>query len=318
MQRDRVSPSKNEPPPPPYTRLASPVVGNSNEEPPPLYSPLDASNRQSHSQISSQLQPVASSDQRVERLRRFLSFTLAIDYDLQDSTPDKLSAFDWSHFVLLAQTVARSCPTASRRCSSNLCYLNHCLRSTASAELRSQIVEPAAILGISSRMVILQLRLFVGSIRRGGKYGRGYASQLQQIAIDHGVKVLGNKLLSDRARLIEAVLPKHPRAMSPYRSLLTQMLVKNQTVIDEWFCELGRGRFVPYGMLSSVYERRSPWPLRDTFGRDAREAVGLLGLLKSDGVETAAMGFWRRRKYRASKKRERRLYVGSLRSERVR
>jgi hypothetical protein len=166
-------------------------------------------------------------------------------------------------------------------------------------------------------MVMLQFRLFVSSIRKGGKYDRGYVSQLQQIAIDHGLKVLGNKLLSDRERLIEAVLPKHPRAMSPYRSLLMQMLVKNQTVIDEWFWKLGRGGFVPHGMLSSVYERASPWSLQDTFGRDAREAVGLLGLLESGGVETTAMGFWRRRKYRAAKKRERRLYVGSLRDERV-
>lgn len=242
---------------------------------------------------------------RVERLRRFLSFTLAVDYDLQDVTPDKLTDTDWSRFVRLAQQLADACSAAVENKSFDQFWKSDDHpESIMTTALRLQIIEPANTLGVDPQVVLVQLMLFVSSINHRGSNG-GYVSQLDRMPAILGVYEFALKLLCDRTRLFKAVLPKTHKAMSPYRGLKTQMMVRNQTAIDRWFTKLDWGGYDVRRDCVKDFADTHRFPV-EMFVKETKAATALHGLLRDS---TWNMTYWRKWKRRAAKRSEGRLYV---------
>lgn len=170
--------------------------------------------------------------------------------------------------------------------------------------LRFQIEEPATILGVRLQTVLSQLRLFISSIHRC-KGGSGYLSQLERMPVDQGMREFGQKLICDRAELIEAVLPKFPKAMCPYRGLKVQMKVRNQTIIDRWFVKLDKWGYVARKGHSGELAGDVQFP-EEMFAKEVIDVMALSRLLQSDGSKIAC---WRRWKYVSAKRRESKLYL---------
>ena len=85
-----------------------------------------------------------------ERLRRFLSHCLSLDYDLRKSCPDRLRREDWYHFVWLSKLscdVHKAHHPATATRSILLNWSDSCCHH---AEIERYIKKPAEALGIET------------------------------------------------------------------------------------------------------------------------------------------------------------------------
>ncbi|SMY21048.1 unnamed protein product [Zymoseptoria tritici ST99CH_1A5] len=142
---------------------------------------------------------------RKERLRRFLSFCLAIDYDLVEETPDQLSKADRCHFVDLGQRCFL-CRGHDRPLlkADRLGYLY-----TAPADItvddpvvQSDLMQPAMELGIPCTAAVTMLRLFIHSF---SFRLAGYNSQIEWLVRKTSVDNLAARFWMERRVIIKAV-----------------------------------------------------------------------------------------------------------------
>lgn len=319
--RRKVSPSARSPPPP-YASSCflhlhpSPCHGEIDQDPPP-YSLRHTSPRQASSQPT--LGCSTSSDTfTIERLRRFLSFTLSVDYDLQTHTPDHPTASDWSHFVCLARQVSDIFSAARGTFSNDLSHPDFWLEELMTPAVRKQIRDPALALGIPPIIVVQQLRLFISSIWKCKNGTGGYVSRLESVPHDQNLCEFGRKLLSDRTILVDAVLPKYRKAMCPYRGLRMVLRVRIQTMIDRWFIRLDTRGYKPKAWCQKYDKPTGEGFPVEIFEKETKGVGELLEMLRTKEEAVNEMWWWERWKVRRAKMREEGSYLVEGRERRQR
>ena len=154
-----------------------------------------------------------------ERLRRFLSYCLAVDYGLEETCPDKLRKDDWYHFTrlsLLCYTQHRSSPSAQAPIMFDWPAISD------SAQLDRELFAGADALKVPRCTVVAMLRMFVSCT---GVCRNRNSSTIGYIGRRYGVHVLAEKLRVDRAIMFGAVLPRCDGQFSQ------QMLCKHQEAV---------------------------------------------------------------------------------------
>ncbi|CAK1358693.1 uncharacterized protein RHO25_007275 [Cercospora beticola] len=138
-----------------------------------------------------------------ERLRKFLSFCLAVDYELHTRTPDQITLDDFCHFAGLARRCDKAFPSSRGHIMS---YVGNVVSDDPI--ITEHLLKPAQALGIPNQAVLSMLRIFVGSIGplRVVFFG-GYHSYVNHLRRVFGLRTLARKLVFDRKELFKAVLP---------------------------------------------------------------------------------------------------------------
>ncbi|CAK3814261.1 Hypothetical predicted protein [Lecanosticta acicola] len=164
----------------------------------------------------------------VERLRRFLAFCLAVDYEVQHDSPDKLTKDDFVHFVRLAsKCLANRRPLPAFHGKGLVFDASLHVWFVGELEIECQLLDPANRLGVPHAVVFSMLRMFVGSIRC---VFTGYKSRVRWMASQYGPRTLAAKLLYDRKCMINTVV----RDMD----LRVRMREKGMVFQGEWFATL--------------------------------------------------------------------------------
>ncbi|KAK4612128.1 hypothetical protein CLAFUW4_12970 [Fulvia fulva] len=199
--------------------------------PPPPYSRHDtASTTNGTASISTTAASTirsSSHDPIVERLRRFLSFCIAVDYDAHLLTPDTLDKVTWCHFMSLflmshELLIRRSRPTHSTKASQTWpSHLTH-------AQLEKHIFRPARKLGVPKDTAMAMLRNFAQQSHVGG-----YRSNLDDWANMWDLAGLESKLRIDRDWIFDTVLPPTDNT-----ALRTAIDKKYRQVAAKWFVSL--------------------------------------------------------------------------------
>ncbi|SMY25541.1 unnamed protein product [Zymoseptoria tritici ST99CH_1A5] len=161
---------------------------------------------------------------RKERLRRFLSFCLAIDYNLTEETPDKLSKEDLFIFVDLARRcflfgLTPGTPARGPQITGNAFaypYLKPRDFNVADTVVQQELLDPAVALGIPCSVVVVMLRSFVGSF---SLLQPGYRAQISWLSVTTGTDNLAARFFMERNVLFDALLPPSPH-LSGFRGLL--------------------------------------------------------------------------------------------------
>lgn len=117
---------------------------------------------------------------RVERVRRFLSFCLAIDYLVSTDTPDKLSEEDLHHFTDLGLYCFRSASDGTPPLVRGSCigYLQPRELPIRDTRLKIELFRPCVALGVPCTAAISMLRTFIASLRL---WQAGYESQIDSL-----------------------------------------------------------------------------------------------------------------------------------------
>lgn len=195
--------------PPPYTK-----------EPPPYT--LDPTNSRT-----------SCSPEVTERLRKFLSFCLAVDYGLRTRTPDQITLDDFRHFAGLARRCYKVFPSSRGPVMS---YVGNVVSDDPI--ITEHLLTPAQALGIPSQAVLSMLRIFVGSLGPVTSiiFG-GYHSYVRLLRQMFGLRTLARKLVFDRKQLFKAVLPAWNT------DLLYRMIAANLRQQHRFFEELDEVSF---------------------------------------------------------------------------
>jgi hypothetical protein len=146
---------------------------------------------------------------RTERLRRFLSFCLAIDYELTAETPDKLTKEDLCIFVHLARRcfLERRRPTEGDMIRGNPYRYSYLKPRDVVAKdpvVQAELMEPAMALGIPCSVVIVMLRCFISSMRLRRME---YKSQIVWLRVQTSLDNIAARSFMDRHILLDALLP---------------------------------------------------------------------------------------------------------------
>lgn len=161
----------------------------------------------------------------VERLRRFLKFCLAIDYNCLPFARNWISKEDFCHFAKLAHHCFSKHTLFTGK---KLCYSGKV--SWTNQVVVEELLEPAAVLRIPATAVISMLRIFTMSINESEC---GYHSNLGHICEEYGVRTIAAKLIMDRKILFPILL-----SGTADRGLWQLMLDANQRAEKRWFTRL--------------------------------------------------------------------------------
>lgn len=164
-----------------------------------------------------------------ERLRRFLSFCLAIDYNLTSKTPDKLTQGDFSHFVPLSHRCFLS-PSEEEEepfiRPLSMKWSEPRDITTLDTFITEQLLNPAKALGVPSSVAISMLRLFLVAIPF---WSSGYSSRIPWLAKTTSLKTLAAKFVMDREVLLPALIPLFEE------EFLEQMSDRMRAEHSRWF-----------------------------------------------------------------------------------
>ncbi|SMY25690.1 unnamed protein product [Zymoseptoria tritici ST99CH_1A5] len=159
---------------------------------------------------------------RTERLRRFLSFCLAIDYELAAQSPDKLTKEDLCIFVHLARRcfLRREPHRRPLIKEDALGYLY--LRSTdltvEDTFVQFELMEPAKALRIPCSVVVVMLRFFISSIRL---CGARYQSQTSRLVVHTSLDNLAARFFMEKKMFLDVLLPPSSSAhAASFREIL--------------------------------------------------------------------------------------------------
>lgn len=163
---------------------------------------------------SSSLAPPPLLDAKIERVKRFLTFCLSVDYKEESQNPDTFRKQDFFLFVDLARRcfLGRKCEkfdtetAASPPVFSKSNPFDPAFGADAEmsvevrdAEIQRELLAPARALGVPEMVVLSMLRMFVGSMRRtGGRHGVFWRSRMEWLWKTYGPRVVAEKLLYDR------------------------------------------------------------------------------------------------------------------------
>ncbi|GIZ41124.1 hypothetical protein CKM354_000444000 [Cercospora kikuchii] len=174
-----------------------------------------------------------SSPEITERLRRFLSFCLAVDYGLRTRTPDQITSDDFCHFARLAKRCYKAFPSSRGHIMS---YVGNVVSDDPF--ITEHLLTPAQALGIPSQAVLSMLRIFVSST---GPliliFCGGYHSYVNHLRRMFGLKTLAHKLVFDRKEMFKTVLPMEDT------DLLNRMIAANLRQQHRLFEELDEVTF---------------------------------------------------------------------------
>lgn len=192
---------------------------------------------------SSDTTEVKKTQEKIERMRRFLAFRLAVDYDVPLQARDEIrfTRADLHYCLALALHCflpkSTTPPLVDQNCLDYLAPSDTIVRRLESCESKGikrprpldieicdpiidrNIKEPAKALGIPSSVVIMMLRLLMRSI-----YFVGYRSTISALVRDTTLSNLAAKFIIDRDVLSEVVLP--PTSTELRKLLATQMAQK--------------------------------------------------------------------------------------------
>ena len=203
--------------------------------------------------VLSRREPDTAKAQATERLRRFLSFCLAVDYDRVAASPDQLTRNDWCHFVQLG----RRCLAAwQRKHVFSSSPPHHLEDALGDPRIECSVIQPAKALGVPIHAAVAMSHMFVQSISRM----RPNNDSAFRILPGHGTRAIAAKLLLDRDLLFDTVLPKH------HLRLRTLIDVRWTRLQRRWFVRLDspddyqsnfKGQIADHEVIG-----KSPWPTR--------------------------------------------------------
>lgn len=137
----------------------------------------------------------------IGRVRRFLSFTLALDYGLAITTPDRLSKADWHLFARLSKSTIGLVEQVDPDIRLSLLDWPDGLTND---DLEKHIFAPAAELGLRPKQIAFRLMLFT----KNDLYP--YRGSPYLFADLYGMRILAAKLKLDRCEIFDRVLsPSH-------------------------------------------------------------------------------------------------------------
>jgi hypothetical protein len=147
---------------------------------------------------------------RTERLRRFLLFCLAIDYNWASEAPDQLTKDDLHYYVdlgkrcFLPQGGGRPLLKAN---GIGYLYKKPCDITVTDAVVQTNLMDPAMAIGIPCSAVVVMLRLFIRSMHFSLRRGVVFNSQLYWLACNTGLVNLAARFYMDRHLIPQVLIP---------------------------------------------------------------------------------------------------------------
>lgn len=160
----------------------------------------------------------------IARLRRFLSFCLAIDYECLEISPDLLDKKELLHWAAISQLCFGVFTKARPR--SRWPLLDWPKNAVHHPQIEKYILKPATALGVPAQMVFLMTRVFITAL------DNLYQHTLEEIVLAYGHNVLAYRIYTDRVYLFDRVLPPD----SDYRARIE---ANNRKAEERWFEKLG-------------------------------------------------------------------------------
>ncbi|EME39788.1 hypothetical protein DOTSEDRAFT_27747 [Dothistroma septosporum NZE10] len=286
---------------------------------PPPYSLHDTASTVRSSRRDREPSRGNDNDPKVERLRRFLSFCLAVDYEAHLLTPDTLDKATWCHFIslfLIAASLLYHSVLQQRRASTYELVPPTWPSNLTHPQLEKHIFKPSRHLGINVDTSMAMLINFALEC-----HVSGYRSNIDRYADLWDLKGLEKKLRRDRDILFDRLLPSEedfPRHA---------IEAKHQSLTDKWFTIFSETHAIPTRRgekkLRAEQNRDLHWhhlaeregiPLEDRFRIKTlnwvtRRCSVYLRLLKHPGNELIRLNHWDRYWWRHMHKRERRFYT---------
>ncbi|TKA83886.1 hypothetical protein B0A55_00107 [Friedmanniomyces simplex] len=150
-------------------------------------------------------QPTNHWDSNPERLRRFLSYCLAVDYGLETVMPDRLRRDDWSHFM----STSSACYAYWReqRCKSPTMFSTSYLdwpAELSSVRLNRALFTDADKLNLPRPVVVRMLCMFTVCTKVLGRHNQSW---IQHISKYHSMQRLATKPSTDRDLVFDIIYP---------------------------------------------------------------------------------------------------------------
>lgn len=262
-------------------------MGNSEHDPPPPYTPYSSEK--------------AATSFHTRSLRRFLSFCLAVDYDLVQESPDMLTESEWHHMVRL----------------SRLCFEDFCQNQPQTSELLylwqtlptnkiivEELIIPSEALGICPRRVLYMTRVFISSMN----YAAGYHSE-PEFCFHHvtgNIKDVAEKLVYDLEEMFPKVLPRDDCLFK------AKMYRAHGAVSRRYFVTLERHAFklTTRGLWMQEHQggAEARWMRLRRARREYAAVADIALLLSVPEARMRQLSWWQRYQWRRAKCRESFLY----------
>lgn len=235
------------------------------------------------------------------RLRRFLSFCLAIDYGLDQESPDMLTKSEWHHIVRLSQLCFDDF-CQNQPPTSQLLYLWPTLPTNKT--IVEEILEPAEVLGICPRRALHMTRVFISSMN----WATGYDSDPQFcFHVTGRMKDLAEKLTYDLEELFQKLLPRDDHMFK------VKMLRAHGAISRKYFAKLESGslRLTPRAFWIEMHESRTEprWVALGAAKKEYAAIADTAELLCTSESQMRELSWWRRYRWRRAKRKEPYLYI---------
>ncbi|SMQ52722.1 unnamed protein product [Zymoseptoria tritici ST99CH_3D7] len=244
---------------------------------------------------------------RKERLRRFLSFCMAIDYGITSETPDQLTNEDFCFFVDLGRRCflrrGQDRPLLKADGLGYL-YLTPVDITVDDPVVQNGLMQPSMELGVPCSAVVVTLRLFLRSINF---WRTGYTSQIEWVACKTGMDNLAARFWMERWVVLSA-LYKQAHTTQTFCDFLCDRILKVQRLYFSQIRSPQEYYFTPRGSrlrMNEVFclddERMAGQKLLDEEGgpgtvKDLRRASLMADrfspAMESDPLSLKLVRFW--------------------------